>query len=147
MSADQADGSKGAATSELAAQEHNLVDLQAVGDQCGAGIAARAGAGQLAADVGAGEADGSKGAVAGGGEPGGEQQILVDLQSVGEEGGAGFVAQGRLGAFQVAADVGAGQADGPTVSAAGGGTASAERRAASSAAAVGPAASTAGGSS
>ncbi len=40
-----------------------------------------------------------------------EEHVLVDLQAVGVQGGAGVVAQLRPGAVELAADVGAGQAD------------------------------------
>ena len=87
--------------------------LQAVGVQGGAGVVAqfRPGAVELAADVGAGQADRAVGAVAGGGEPAAEEHALADLQAVGVQGGAGVVAQFRPGAVELAADMGAEQVD------------------------------------
>ena len=66
---------------------------------------------RLAADVGAEQADRAELAAAGGGEPAAEEHALVDLQAVGDQGGAGVVAQARPVAVEAAADVGAGQAD------------------------------------
>ena len=48
---------------------------------------------------------------AGGGEPAAQKHVSVDLQAVGVQGGAGVVAQLRPGAVELAADVGAEQAD------------------------------------
>ena len=66
---------------------------------------------EVAADVGAEQADRAAAAAAGGGEPAAEEHALADLQAVGDQGGAGVVAQLRPVAVEVAADVGAGQAD------------------------------------
>jgi hypothetical protein len=48
---------------------------------------------------------------AGGGEPCSEEHVPADLQAVGGQGGAGVVAQLHPGAVELAADVGAAQAD------------------------------------
>ena len=61
--------------------------------------------------MGAEQADRAVAAAAGGGEPVAEKHVLIDLQAVGVQGGAGVVAQLRPGAVEVAADVGAGQPD------------------------------------
>jgi hypothetical protein len=53
-------------------------------------------AGELAADVGAGQADRPVAAVAGGGEPAAEAHVLVGLQAVGEQGGARVVIGGLV---------------------------------------------------
>ena len=76
-------------------QVHVLADLQVVGVQGGAGVVAqlRPGAVELAADVGAGAGGPRHLAAAGGGEPVVEEHVLVDLQAVGDQGGAGVVAQ------------------------------------------------------
>jgi len=66
---------------------------------------------ELAADVGAGQADRASAAAAAGGEPVAEKHALPDLQAVGEQGGAGVVVQLRPGAAELAADVGTGQDD------------------------------------
>ena len=66
---------------------------------------------RLAADAGAEQADRAVVAGAGGGEPAAEEHVLVDLQAVGDQGGAGVVAQVRPVAVELAADVGAEQAD------------------------------------
>ena len=114
VGAEQADRAvlAGAGGGEPAGEEHALADLQAVGDQGGAGVVAqgRPGAVELAADVGAEQADRAVLAGAGGGEPAAEVHVLADLQAVGVQGGAGVVAQGRPVTVEVAADVGAGQA-------------------------------------
>ena len=125
MGAEQADRAVAAAAGggEPAAEEHVLADLQAVGGQGGAGVVAqlRPGAVELAADVGAEQADRAVVAAAGGGEPAAEEHGLADLQAVGVQGGAGVVAQLRPGAVELAADVGAEQADRAVIAAAGGG--------------------------
>ena len=110
------------------AQKHVLADLQAVGDQGRAGVVAqlRPGTVELAADVGAEQADRAAVAAAGGGEPAGQEHVLVDLQAVREQGGAGVVAQLRPAAVELAADVGAGQADRAEAAAAGSGEPAAE---------------------
>ena len=46
-----------------------------------------------------------------GGEPVGEGHVMADPQAAGDQGGAGVVAQARLGAVEGAADAGAEQVD------------------------------------
>jgi hypothetical protein len=107
--AEAAAGSGGEPSKEVHAQAH----LQAVGVQGGAGIVAqgRPGAIEVPADVGASEANRAVFAAAGGGEPVTEKHVLIDLQAMGDQGGAGIIAQIRPGAVEVAADVGATQVD------------------------------------
>ena len=70
--------------------------------------------------MGADQVDRAIAAAAVGGEPVAEKHALIDLQAVGVQGGAGFVAQARPVTFEAAADVGAGQADRAITAAAGG---------------------------
>jgi hypothetical protein len=79
---------------EPVAQNHGLIDLEAVGVQGGTGIVAqgRPGAVEVAADAGAGQADRAIFASARSGKPAAHQHVLIDLQAVRVHGGAGVVA-------------------------------------------------------
>jgi hypothetical protein len=121
VAADQADGASLASADggEPAAEEHALAHLQAVSDQGRAGVVAqlRPITQEAAADVGAGQADRTAVASAGGGEPLAEEHVQADLQAVGEQRGTAIAVQVRPIAFEAAADVGAGQADRTTTQA------------------------------
>ena len=96
------------------AEDHVLANLQAGGHQGGADVVAqdRLDAFEGATDMRTGQANHTiVGAGAGGGEPAAEVHALADLQVVGDQGGAGVVAQDRPVALEVAADVGTDQAD------------------------------------
>ena len=104
----------GAGGGEPSAEEHALADLEAaVSGQGGAGVVvqARPVTQEAGADVGTGQVDRAEAAAGSGGEPAKQVHAQADLQAVGVQGGAGIVAQGRPGAVEVAADVGAGQVD------------------------------------
>src|SRR5206468_2535780 len=94
--ADRADLAR-AGGGEPTGEEHPLADLQAVGDQGGAGVAvqARPVSAEVAADAGARQADRAVLAGAGGGEPAVEIHVLANLEAVGVKGGAGVVVQAR----------------------------------------------------
>ena len=79
------------------------------------------GAVEVAADVGADQADGASLAGADGGEPAAEEHTPANLQPVSDQGRAGVVAQLRPVAEQAAADVGTGQPDRTVLAAAGSG--------------------------
>ena len=72
---------------------------------------ARPGTGELAADVGTGQADRAASPLPVAVNPPAQEHALADLQAVGVQGGAGVVAQVRPVAVEAAADVGTDQAD------------------------------------
>ena len=109
VGAGQADrAAAGAGGSEPAGEEHVLADLQAVGDQSGAGVVRRfapshSNAPPIWAPV-------RLTLPPGGGEPAAQEHVLADSQAVRDQGRT-VVAQARPGAVELAADVGADQAD------------------------------------
>ena len=115
VGAEQTDCAVAAATDggEPFAQEHALADLQAVRGQGRAGVVAqlRPGAVEIAADMGAEQANRAMVAATGSGEPFAQEHALANLQALGGQGRAGVVAQLRPGTVEVAADVGAVQVD------------------------------------
>src|SRR5207247_4056166 len=94
-------------------EKHALADVQAVSMKRGAVAVAqgRSGAVELAADPGTGQAHRAGGAKPGGGEPACEVNAPANLQAIGDQGGTGVVGQLRPCAVEVAAGVGADQAD------------------------------------
>ena len=111
-----------AGSGKLASEKYVPINLQTVGLKRGAGVVAQLCpvAGEVAADVGAKQADRTELTSAGGHEPITEEHASSDLQAGAPKRGTGVVAQLCPVAAEVAADVGAKQADGTELASAGG---------------------------